>query len=106
MCVQCHSQFKSDAALQQHTRHPLNSPASQCASCHMPRIMEALMSLASTHRIDDIPSAQMTARFGERGSPNACLLCHTNKDVTWLSRQLQEKWNMRTSGAPVAALRR
>ena len=89
MCLQCHGQFKNAAALQQHTRHPLNSEGSQCISCHMPRIMEALMSLARTHRIDDIPDPQMTARFGEQESPNACLICHTDKNVAWLNQQLE-----------------
>ena len=94
MCIQCHGQFKDAAVLQQHTRHPLNSEGSQCLSCHMPRIMEALMSVARTHRIDDIPDPQMTARFGENDSPNACLICHTNKDTAWLSQQLETGWKM------------
>ena len=58
MCTQCHAAFKDAANLQRHTRHPTNSEGSQCASCHMPRIMNALMSRARTHRIDDIPNAR------------------------------------------------
>lgn len=92
MCTQCHAQFKDVNALQQHTRHPLESEGSQCVSCHMPRIMESLMALARTHRIDDKPDARMTERFGEQDSPNACLICHTNRNIPWVARELG-RWN-------------
>jgi hypothetical protein len=44
-----------------------------------------------THQIDDIPDAEMTARFGQKESPNACLVCHTDKDIAWLRQELN-KW--------------
>ena len=88
MCTQCHVQFSDTARLQRHTRHPLNSEGSQCVSCHMPRIMNALMSRARTHRIDDTPNAQMTEQFGQQQSPNACLLCHSDQSVAWLNQQM------------------
>ena len=52
-----------------------------------------------SHQIDDIPNAEMTTRFGQDGSPNACLLCHANKTTQWLQAQLG-KWKSRplTSG--------
>jgi predicted CXXCH cytochrome family protein len=103
MCVQCHTPFKNPTVLQQHTRHPLNSQGSQCASCHMPRIMEALMSLARTHRIDDIPNAQMTARFGEQDSPNACQICHTDKNASWVAQELEKGWKMRPASPELRA---
>jgi formate-dependent nitrite reductase cytochrome c552 subunit len=83
MCVNCHSQFqdKSEA----HTRHRAGSEGSRCVSCHMPRIMNALMFQARSHQIDDIPDTLMTARFGPAESPNACLLCHKDRDVKWLA---------------------
>ena len=54
----------------------------------MPRIMDAVLFRARTHQIDDIPDAEMTQRFGQQESPNACLLCHSDKDVHWLKQQL------------------
>jgi hypothetical protein len=33
----------------------------------------------------------MTARFGQKESPNACLICHADKDIAWLRRELN-KW--------------
>jgi hypothetical protein len=55
----------------------------------MPRIMNSLMFKARTHRIDDIPDAGMTARFCPDESPNACLLCHADKDAPWAALQLK-----------------
>ena len=68
--------------------HAPESAGSRCASCHMPRIMHALMFEASTHRIDDIPDAEATIRFGQDKSPNACLLCHDDRDAQWAQRHL------------------
>jgi len=40
-------------------------------------------------QIDDIPRAEMTLRFGAEESPNACLLCHSEKDARWVELKLQ-----------------
>ena len=82
----------------------MSSEGSQCLSCHMPRIMDALMSLARTHRIDDIPSPQMTERFGEKDSPSACLICHTDKSTAWLAQELEKGWRTSRVSGPVAIL--
>jgi hypothetical protein len=87
MCLQCHSKFTANISA--HTHHPASAEASRCVSCHMPRIMNSLMFKARTHRIDDIPDAGMTARFGPDESPNACLLCHADKDAPWAALQLK-----------------
>jgi predicted CXXCH cytochrome family protein len=86
MCVQCHTALAQRP--QEHTRHAPGSEASRCISCHMPPIMDALLFPARTHEIDDIPDAEMTARFGNEESPNACLMCHTDRDVKWLRKAL------------------
>jgi len=56
----------------------------------MPRIMDAVLFRARTHQIDDIPNADMTQRFGQEESPNACLLCHSEKNAVWLKEKLAE----------------
>ncbi len=56
--------------------------------------MNALMSRARSHRIDDIPNAKMTVQFGQEQSPNACLMCHGDKGMEWLDRQLKTGWNV------------
>jgi predicted CXXCH cytochrome family protein len=88
MCTGCHTQFTSIAAVSGHSHHRAESDGSRCVSCHMPRIMDALLFRARTHQIDDVPDAEMTARFGQKDSPNACLLCHAEKDVRWLRQQM------------------
>jgi hypothetical protein len=67
----------------------------------MPKIMSTVMFKTMTHTIDDIPDAEMTARYGQEYSPNACLICHTDKGIPWLRQELS-KWNER-EGKAVAA---
>jgi predicted CXXCH cytochrome family protein len=88
MCTRCHTTFKSRRTLIQHTHHAAASEGSRCVSCHMPRIMDALLFRARSHQIDDIPNAEDTLRFGQDESPNACLLCHDHQDARWVQRQL------------------
>jgi len=67
-------------------------------------VIRTLMFKTMTHQLDDIPNAKMTARYGQENSPNACLICHKDKDIAWLKAELS-KWNGRegrtlaTSGA-------
>ena len=98
MCTGCHQQFQDAAAVARHSHHAADSEASRCVSCHMPRIMDALLFRARYHQIDDIPSAEMTKRFGQEESPNACLLCHTKKDTDWVQAQLSS-WRVLRSDA-------
>ncbi len=86
LCLQCHSDYSRKIEL--HSGHSADSQASRCVSCHMPRIMKSLLFEAGTHRIDDIPDAEMTLRFGQQESPNACLLCHSDQDAQWVKQQL------------------
>lgn len=88
MCTGCHAQFQDSAKLAAHSHHAAGSEASRCVSCHMPRIMESLLFRARYHQIDDIPNADMTLRFGRDESPNACLLCHSEKDARWVKQEL------------------
>ena len=86
MCLQCHSQLVGK--VETHTHHPLQSEASRCVSCHMPRIMYALLFKARSHQFDDFPDADRTLQFGQEDSPNACLLCHQDKNGQWLKQRL------------------
>jgi len=86
MCLQCHASYATDIA--SHTRHPADSEASRCVSCHMPRIMNSVLFQARSHQIGEIPDAEMTARFGPQESPNGCLECHSTRDAAWMREQL------------------
>jgi len=63
--------------------------------------MNQLMSPALTQRIEDIPNARMTEKFGPQQSPNACLLCHGDKNAAWLAQEMETRWNARKP--PVSA---
>jgi predicted CXXCH cytochrome family protein len=89
MCTGCHTQFQDKARAAAHTHHSTDSEANRCVSCHMPRIMYGMLFRVRSHQIDDIPNAEMTLRFGQEKSPNACLLCHAEKSAQWVQGQLQ-----------------
>jgi len=85
MCLPCHSTYRGRAA--EHSRHKVNSEASECITCHMPRIVNALLFETRSHQIE-IPSADLTERFGQQESPNVCLTCHSGKGIGWAKEQL------------------
>ncbi len=89
MCSQCHAALTRD--LRRHTRHAPESEASRCVACHMPRIANSVGFAARSHQIDDIPDAEMTARFGAAESPNACLDCHAARGIAWVAAELK-RW--------------
>jgi len=93
MCVQCHTTLRDRP--ERHTHHRAGTEASRCVSCHMPRIQEALLFQARSHQIDDVPDVAMTERFGQHDSPNACLMCHTDRPVEWLKTVIGN-WKLET----------
>ncbi len=97
MCTGCHTKFQDKTAVAAHSHHSVASEGSRCVSCHMPRIMDALTFSARTHQIDDIPNAEMTLRFGQQESPNACLVCHKEKTAEWVITAWRE---LKTTSTP------
>lgn len=85
MCLGCHSEYRNRVA--EHSHHSPQSEASQCVTCHMPRVVNALLFKARSHQVE-VPSADLTERFGQQDSPNTCLTCHSEKSVTWAKEQL------------------
>ncbi len=98
MCTQCHAEIGRNARA--HTRHQPESEGARCVACHMPRIMRTVEFQARTHTIDDIPDADMTARFGPEESPNACLDCHRERGLAWVAARLRERREPRADSAP------
>jgi len=90
MCTQCH--LAAGALGSAHTHHRKESAGSRCVACHMPPIMSSLRFQAASHQIDDIPRADLTMRFGQAESPNACLICHTGQEAQWVEAELKT-WN-------------
>ncbi|MFA6148125.1 MAG: tetratricopeptide repeat protein [bacterium] len=92
-CVPCHADKVGSPA--EHTHHPAESVGSRCISCHMP-----MTSFARMNRSDHSMRPPAPAATVEYKSPNACNLCHTDKDAVWADR-LVRKWRTRDYQAPL-----
>lgn len=92
-CLPCHEkQVKNPAG---HTHHRPESEGSKCVSCHMPKTDFARMDRSDHSMRPPIPAA--TIRFK---SPNACNICHQDKDAVWADSFVRQ-WRSRDYQAPV-----
>jgi|GEM_PF-4776891 hypothetical protein len=75
-CLPCHAERVAKAA--EHIHHPADKPGipTKCISCHMPMTAFARMNRSDHSMLPPAPAA--TLHFG---SPNACNLCHKDKDA-------------------------
>lgn len=76
-CVDCHADIGADVPA--HTKHPADSMASQCVSCHMPKIVYGVMTVHRSHDIERPAPAQHAAQ----NRPDACTQCHVDKSASW-----------------------
>jgi tetratricopeptide (TPR) repeat protein len=92
-CMPCHEERVKDVAA--HSRHPANSEGSNCISCHMPMTEFARMRRSDHSLLPPTPAATIAFK-----SPNACNLCHTDKDAGWADKHVRQ-WHKRDYQAPV-----
>lgn len=92
-CLPCHAERVANAAA--HTRHKADGPGNRCISCHMPMTAFARMNRSDHSMLPPAPAATIAY-----GSPNACNICHTDKDAAWADRYVRE-WRERDYQAPV-----
>jgi Tfp pilus assembly protein PilF len=94
-CLPCHKERVDHP--QAHIHHPLDKPGTptKCISCHMPMTEFARMRRSDHSMLPPTPAA--TLRFK---SPNACNLCHTDKEAAWADQQVRQ-WRQRDYQAPV-----
>ena len=92
-CLPCHKKRVNNAA--EHSHHPTKSAGSLCVSCHMPVTEFARMRRSDHSMRPPMPSATIAFK-----SPNACNLCHTDKDAKWADKLVRE-WRFRDYQAPV-----
>jgi tetratricopeptide (TPR) repeat protein len=92
-CMPCHESHVKNAPA--HTRHQALSPGNRCISCHMPMTTFARMNRTDHSMLPPTPGTTITYK-----SPNACNLCHTDKDAAWADR-LVRKWRKRDYQARV-----
>jgi tetratricopeptide (TPR) repeat protein len=92
-CLPCHEERVNNAPA--HTRHEEKSPGNRCISCHMPMTSFARMNRSDHSMLPPVPAATMAYQ-----SPNACNLCHADKDAAWADKQVRE-WRSRDYQAPL-----
>lgn len=92
-CLPCHAKRVENAT--EHTHHLADGPGNRCIACHMPTTEFALMRRSDHSMRPPMPAA--TIAFG---SPNACTLCHKDKDAAWADIQVRA-WRKRDFQAPV-----
>jgi predicted CXXCH cytochrome family protein len=100
-CLQCHDDLKPEPARMAHTHHPMESSGARCMNCHMPKISEGLQDATRTHRIFSPNHAGNI----EANHPNACNLCHLEKNIDWTLSKLTEwyGYDAAASEAKIAA---
>jgi len=76
-CLQCHAAAKYEA--QAHHFHQMGSAGAQCAACHMPTTTYMSIDPRHDHAIR-VPRPDLSL---QRGTPNACSKCHTDKPTEW-----------------------
>jgi tetratricopeptide (TPR) repeat protein len=94
-CLPCHAERVAKAA--EHIHHPADKPGvpTKCISCHMPMTAFARMNRSDHSMLPPAPAASI--KFG---SPNACNLCHKDKDATWADQNVRQ-WRTRDYQAPL-----
>ena len=83
VCMPCHQEKVDKAAL--HAHHKADSTGSRCIACHMPMTEFARMTRSDHSMRPPAPAA--TLKFK---SPNACNICHSDKDPAWADQQVRQ----------------
>jgi len=83
LCASCHKAITSNVSA--HSHHPLNSSGSSCVECHMPATVVGVDGQFRDHSMS-IPVPENT--IGHE-IPNACNLCHKDKDAQWALQQMK-----------------
>ena len=92
-CMPCHEKHVKDPPL--HTHHKPESEGSRCISCHMPKTEFARMERSDHSMRPPMPAASIAFK-----SPNACNICHKDKDARWAD-DFVRKWRTRDYQSPV-----
>ncbi len=92
-CMPCHAENVKNASA--HSHHPEGSAGSQCISCHMPKTEFARMRRSDHSMLPPTPATTIAYK-----SPNACNVCHTDKNAAWADGWVR-KWRKRDYQDPV-----
>ncbi|MEO0249326.1 MAG: HEAT repeat domain-containing protein, partial [candidate division WOR-3 bacterium] len=91
-CLPCHEDHVKNPM--SHTHHQADSKGSRCIACHMPTTEFARM-----RRTDHSMRPPMPAATLAFNSPNACNLCHGDRNAAWANRYVRQ-WRKRDYQAP------
>jgi len=83
-CLPCHQERVENVT--DHTHHDVDSTGSQCVACHMPTTEFARMTRSDHSMRPPMPAA--TFKFK---SPNACNICHEDKDAAWADDHVRKR---------------
>jgi Tfp pilus assembly protein PilF len=97
-CMPCHKEKVKN--IEAHTHHAHEGAAGKCIACHMPQTDFARMTRSDHSMRPPMPAA--TIAFG---SPNACNICHPDKNAEWADNFVK-KWKTRDYQAPVLHISR
>ena len=86
VCFQCHKEQKYTSTT--HHFHKEGSSGASCISCHMPARTYMGVDSRNDHSFR-IPRPDISVDMPE--IPNACNLCHTDKDAKWSTKAVK-KW--------------
>lgn len=92
-CLPCHAERVANA--EAHTHHPKAGEGGRCIDCHMPTTEFARMRRSDHSFRPPTPAATIAFQ-----SPNACNLCHSDKESLWADALVRE-WRNRDYQAPV-----
>ena len=92
-CLPCHQEKVENATA--HTHHKADSTGNRCIACHMPMTDFARMTRSDHSMRPPTPAA--TLKFK---SPNACNICHKDKDPAWADQQVRQ-WHSDDYQKPV-----
>ena len=92
-CLPCHEARVNNPT--EHTHHAAESEGSKCISCHMPMTSFARMNRSDHSMLPPTPATTIAYK-----SPNACNICHSDKDAEWADK-LVRQWRTRDYQAPV-----
>jgi predicted CXXCH cytochrome family protein len=77
LCTRCHTAIGE--AIPAHTHHAAGNTGSSCVECHMPRTVFSIKAEIRDHSMS-VPVPENTIHHG---IPNACNLCHKDRDPAW-----------------------
>jgi len=94
-CLPCHADRVNNATA--HTHHPADNVGNRCISCHMPMTEYAHMRRSDHSMRPPTPATTLAYK-----SPNACNICHKDKDAHWADAKVRQ-WHADDYQAPVLA---